>query len=269
VNSLAISSQKGGVGKTTVALNLAYSLAKRGWKTLLVDSDPQGAIGLSLSRKTRGCQGLSEVLQQGVPLEKVILSTREPSLKILTSGKAKPHEIARNEAAFYQPKALDRLFADAASIGFDLLLVDTPAGFFGSTLNFACRCNYIIVPQQAEPLAIRSVPQMLEMLGQINSGTMKTALVGLILTMVQENIEESVGVVHEIRRVLPREMLLEPTIPRNPLFLKASAKGVPLALLYKNPPSVALAFDLLAAEFERRANLSGAEYDHGQRTLLD
>ena len=65
VISLAITSQKGGVGKTTVSVNLAYALARRGWNTLLMDTDPQGSVGLSLSEKARKCPGFYDALRAG------------------------------------------------------------------------------------------------------------------------------------------------------------------------------------------------------------
>ncbi|MEM7146294.1 MAG: AAA family ATPase, partial [Verrucomicrobiota bacterium] len=88
--SIAISSQKGGVGKTTVAINLAYSLARRGWHTLLVDTDPQGGVGLSLSRRARYCRGYYDALatSEEPDVGKMILSTRLPELKILTAGQS-------------------------------------------------------------------------------------------------------------------------------------------------------------------------------------
>ncbi|HEX2751213.1 MAG TPA: ParA family protein, partial [Verrucomicrobiales bacterium] len=73
---LAITSQKGGVGKTTVSVNLAYSMARRGWNTLLIDTDPQGSVGLSLSEKARKCQGFYDAVNTGTSAVPFILPTR-------------------------------------------------------------------------------------------------------------------------------------------------------------------------------------------------
>ncbi|MFV1994398.1 MAG: ParA family protein, partial [Verrucomicrobiales bacterium] len=83
---LTITSQKGGVGKTTVAINLAYSLARRGWRTLLVDTDPQGAVGLSLSRRARECRGFYDALEGRATAHEAVLETRLPELKIMPAG---------------------------------------------------------------------------------------------------------------------------------------------------------------------------------------
>ena len=87
--TLAIASQKGGVGKTTMAVNLAFSLGRRGWRVLLVDTDPQSGVGLSLSRKARRWSGFYDVLatQGASTVEDVILETRLAGMTVLPAGR--------------------------------------------------------------------------------------------------------------------------------------------------------------------------------------
>jgi chromosome partitioning protein len=267
VISLAITSQKGGVGKTTAAVNLAYALAKRGWHTLLVDTDPQGSVGLSLSEKARKCPGFFDALNTGRPVTSLILQTRMPELEILTCGQ--PHsffEVTSPEVEKHA--ALRGLVGQLRQRRYDLVLFDTPGGFSGLTADVLALADFAVLPQQAEPLGLRSVPQILGALRHLRDRGARIELAGILLTMVQADNAESRQVILELRSLLPPGLLLNALIPRDPVFLKASSAGVPLGLLYRNPPAAALVFDQLAAELEIRLRLSEAKLESHEYTKL-
>ena len=132
VIALATASQKGGVGKTTVCVNLGYSLARRGWRVLLADTDPQGAVGLSLARSTRGRRGFYDMLAAGLDLSEVLLPTRMPEYAILPAGQF--DEVARHGLRLEDTPMRIRDMLRAAELrGFDVVLLDTAAGFGGVT----------------------------------------------------------------------------------------------------------------------------------------
>jgi chromosome partitioning protein len=155
--TLAVSSLKGGVGKSTCAINLAFSCAKRGWKTLLVDADPQGSVGLSLSPSAQAYAGLYEILTDRKPLEEIALKTKLESLKIIMTGKIPIQDISKWCSSLQDGQSLVPFFKSAEDAGYDLIVLDTPSGLHGPTEGILRNCSHVLVPQQCEPLALRSL----------------------------------------------------------------------------------------------------------------
>jgi chromosome partitioning protein len=270
VITVATASQKGGVGKTTLCINLAYSLAKRGWRVLLVDTDPQGGVGLSLSRSASGRAGFYEHLLHRGELATLVITTRLPELEIMPAGRADASAKVAASPAPEIPSRIADLFRAAELRGVDCVLVDTAAGLTGMTEMLVKACDYVILPQQAEPLAIRSVPHMLETLARYRAEGAGVKVAGILLTMVMREHEASLRVAQELREMLPEHLLFQQSIPRLPSFLDASALGVPLALTKRNPPPEALLFDQIAAELEQRSGLaSQRDKPHEHASLLD
>ena len=252
--ALATASQKGGVGKTTVCINLGHALARRGWRILLVDTDPQGGIGLSLSRSTRDKRGFFDFLMHGGEVRPLILPTRLAEFSILPAGG--PEDFMRHGDADETPEKLRDLLRQCDILGYDCVLLDTAAGLNGITEVTVRGADWVLVPQQAEPLAVRSIPLLLQTLARFRNEGSGVSVAGILLTMLQANQEASAQVAREMRQLLPASLLFNQAVPRDPLFLEASALGLPLALVRKNPPLAALIFDQLAAELEDRIALS-------------
>jgi len=269
VIAISTASQKGGVGKTTLCINLAYSLARRGWRVLLVDTDPQGGVGLSLAKSAKSREGFYEFVLKRGDLPNLVITTRLPELEVMPAGLTDAS--ARVTAVMHEaPGRVADLLRAAELRGIDCVLFDTAAGLNGMSETIVKACDYVILPQQAEPLAVRSVPHMLETLARFRAEGAGVKVAGILLTMVMREHEMSLRVARELREMLPANLLFQQSIPRMPSFLDASALGVPVALTKRNPPPEALIFDQIAAELEQRAGMSKQrEKTHEHASLLD
>jgi chromosome partitioning protein len=248
VISIAVSSQKGGVGKTTLSINLAHAFARAGVRTLLVDADPQGSVGLSLTRQSRLLTGFYDYLSDpGIPLDRLIVPTRLETFSLVASGQASDYEAGGGMGAHL---ARVRAFLrSAAARGFDLCLIDTAAGLFGVTGDVISSSDAIMIPQQAEPLGIRSVPKLLEGLNRLRVMNPRLSVLGVCLTMVQQELAESTEAAAALRQLLPPEMVFNTQIPRDGLFVRASARGLPVGVL-EDGTGAQMVFDSLRMEIE-------------------
>ncbi len=244
---VAVASEKGGVGKTTLVLNLGLALARRGWRTLVVDTDPQGAISLSLNREVGATAGLAELASGAAGSADVVVETRLPELAFVPAGRKRvlPDQLAAG---------LDLLLASATGT-YEVMLFDTASGLGDRTEAVLRRSSAVLVPVQAEPLSLRTLQATLDGLAALRAET-GLELLGIVLTMVQSRDPVSLATVQEIWSRLPAEIVLDGFVPRDAAFLKASAHGVPVQLLSRRrPPAVASVFDRLAAELETRLKL--------------
>ncbi|MDQ2666118.1 MAG: ParA family protein [Gemmatimonadota bacterium] len=228
---LAVVSQKGGVGKTTTAINLASALAMRGRKTLLVDVDPQGSVrhGVGLAG-TDQPSGLADVMAGTHELQDVVLATPLPWLRVLLAGSvadAAEHETYQAQVAS-SPK-LGELFERARNRGY-LVVVDTPPGLGSITRKVLAHSQHVIVPLQSEPLALQTTTQILRAIRDASLTNPALVLDGILLTMVEEGNEVSQRVAEYVREQLPPEMLFDVVVPRTMASIDAFAAGQPVIL---------------------------------------
>jgi chromosome partitioning protein len=259
---VVIASQKGGVGKTTVALNLAVALAERGRRTLLADLDPQGAIGLSLAKGDTELAGLAEFLAGVATAADAVVTTRLNGLSLLTRGRLDATDVESFEAAVARPGSLDEAFA-ACERGCDVVIVDTPSGLGRVTTAALAAADFALLAFQTESLALRSIGQALAVLEHVQATrNPRLRLVGILPTLVERERAASQVVLGEIWNGFPDA--LETVVPRTEAFARASALGIPVGFLSGDAGAPeARRFDLLADEIEgRMSRLDGTEKVH-------
>ncbi len=241
-------SQKGGVGKTTVSLNLALAMAERGKNVLLVDLDPQGGIGHALARSDTELMGLADLLMEQISESDAVLPTRLRTLSLLPRGRLDPVDACEFELAIgargVLNSALSRL--DGA---FDATILDTPSGLGLITRAALATADFALVPFQAEALALRSVSQVFRVIDRVRATeNPRIELLGVLPTMVDRNSESSHDVMLEMWTGF--EGVLDTAIPRADVFARASALGLPVGFLPGRVSPEARRFEMLAAELD-------------------
>jgi chromosome partitioning protein len=249
--TFALVNQKGGVGKTTTAVNLATALAAMGRTALLIDLDPQGncSTGLGIERAQRAC-GTYEMLLGGVAAADAVVSTAIPRLSIVPASV----DLAGAEIELVNTERREHRLADAlAAIAgkFDYILIDCPPSLNLLTLNALVASDALLVPLQTEFYALEGLSYLVQTVDRVKRAfNPRLELAGIILTMFDRRNSLSEQVAQDVRAHFA-QTLFETIIPRNVRVSEAPSYGLPV-LIYDHRCLGAQAYIQLAAEFLKR-----------------
>jgi chromosome partitioning protein len=225
---IAIANQKGGVGKTTTAINLAASLALSEQRTLLIDCDPQGNTTAGIGfPKDPARRTLYNALMLAEPIERIILKTQVDGLDLIPADKnlvgAEVELVAADNREYQLKRVLEQVREN-----YEYIVMDCPPALGLLTLNALTAADSILVPIQCEYLALEGVSELLDTLMRIRRTlNPNLAIEGIVLTMYDERTTLSKQVASDLRSFFGKQ-IFESVIPRNVRLAEAPSHGKPI-----------------------------------------
>ncbi len=250
---IAISNQKGGVGKTTTAVNLCAALAEAGKQVLLADIDPQGNATSAFDVEGVSSRSLYHALLGEAEVRDVIVGTRLPGLSLIPANvdmAGAEIEVARMDDHLHRLRAAIEPLRSAGS--FDYLFLDCPPSLGIWMTNALAAADEVLIPIQCEYYALEGLTTLMEVIRNLRDtgANPELAIAGLVMTMFDNRTNLNPAVVKEVREHFG-EVLFETVIPRTVRFGEAPSHG--RTILEHDPSGPgAVAYRALASEFLRR-----------------
>ena len=243
---IAIANQKGGVGKTTTAVNLSAAIAQAGKKVLMADLDPQGNTTSGLGRTVNERTSIYDALMGRAQLKNCIQQTEIKKLHLIGSdirlAGAEVELVSVKEREFYLKKLLGAVRDD-----YDFIFVDCPPSLSLLTLNALAAADSVLVPIQCEYYALEGVTALMNTINRVkHTFNPRLEIEGILLTMLDGRTNLGIQVVDQVKKHFRKDVFAT-MIPRNVRLGEAPSHGEPICL-YDPKSSGAIAYEALAKE---------------------
>ncbi len=247
---IAITNQKGGVGKTTTSVNLSACVAAQGRRVLVVDADPQGNTSSGLGVRVKASTPtIYEVMAGEVPLKSALAKTDVKTLFVLPAD----IRLAGAEIELAGMEKREHVLAQAleqAKDDFDDIFIDCPPSLGLITLNALCAADGVLIPIQCEYYALEGVTALMSTIQKVQKINRKLSIEGVVLTMLDARTNLGIQVAQEVRKVF-RGKVYNTVIPRNVRLGEAPSHGLPIHL-YDSRSLGAQSYEALAKEYLAR-----------------
>jgi len=255
---ITIASQKGGVGKTTTALNLGFSLSRIGARVLLVDGDPQGGMTIATNLKKRTELGLVNLLKDNLAAKEIVMVTKDGALAVTGIGKMDPEDVFLLED-WSRNGALGKAVT-AMSAGFDYVIIDSPARVGSLVTSMLGVSDGVILVVVCKALSLKTIPSFLSLTKWVRGNTNPALkLDGVVVTMMDVASPTQAGLMAELKESLPEEVFFKTVIPYDEAFEIASVRSVPVSMLQGSQQAAKMYMDLAFEVKERESEGGGAD----------
>ena len=245
---IAVANQKGGVGKTTTAVNLACCVAAKGKRVLLCDFDPQGNASSGVGVTAQEGKSIYDCIVGGVPASTCLVHTKYcsvlPADIRLAAAEVELADLPRRERRLKE--ALDTVAGD-----YDYVFIDCPPSLGQLTVNALTACNTVLVPMQCEYYALEGLSQLVSSIRMVKrSSNPQIDIEGIVLTMYDSRTNLTIQVAEEVKKYFGSKVF-KTVIPRNVRLSEAPSHGKPV-IAYDRLSRGAMAYNAVAEEFLKR-----------------